>query len=122
MTDHKLIVAVSGGRDYADAKRVDEVLSYIHQNRGITLLIEGACPVGGADELARLWAKLNEVNCLSVPPKAKQFNWPACGPRRNAEMADWNPNIWVLFPGGKGTASAKKCAVACTAEIVEVLT
>jgi hypothetical protein len=110
----QLIVAVSGGRDYTDAGKVNEVLGKLHSERGIALIIEGGCPVkrngGGADGLARKWAEANEVNCLTIPPKSKRFGWPSCGPIRNQEMSRMKPELWVLFPGGRGTASAAEVA------------
>jgi hypothetical protein len=110
----QLIVAVSGGRDYTDANKVNEVLGKLHRERGIALIIEGGCPMkrngGGADGLARKWAEANEVNCLTIPPKSKRFGWPACGPIRNQEMSRMRPELWVLFPGGRGTASAAEVA------------
>lgn len=110
----QLIVAVSGGRDYSDANKVNEVLGKIHRERGIELIVEGGCPIkrngGGADGLARKWAEANEVNCLTIPPKSKRFGWPACGPIRNQEMCRMKPELWVLFPGGRGTASAAEVA------------
>lgn len=110
----QLIVAVSGGRDYTDANKVNEVLGKLHRERGIELIIEGGCPVkrngGGADGLARKWAEANEVNCLTIPPKSKRFGWPSCGPIRNQEMCRMKPELWVLFPGGRGTASAAEVA------------
>lgn len=117
-----LIVAVSGGRDYSDVAKVKSVLDKILKERGICLLIEGECPVGdgGADELARLWAKKNQVNYLGVPPKVKKYGWPSAGPRRNREMAELKPELWVLFPGDKGTANARENALAIGCEILEV--
>jgi hypothetical protein len=108
-----VIVAVSGGRDYKADADLNEALDFLHNAIGIELLVEGACHVGdgGADERARKWAKRNEVNSLSVPAKAKKYGWPACGPKRNAEMANiMTPDIWVLFPGGRGTNSARAVA------------
>lgn len=108
------IVAVSGGRDYTDEDHIFEVLDGIHGSRDITLLIEGGCPVGdgGADARARLWAAAREVNCLTIPPKALKHRWPSAGPYRNREMAEHKPHLWVLFPGGRGTRSAKEIAAA----------
>lgn len=107
-----IVVAVSGGRDYSDARHVDAVLGTIHRLWDIRLLIEGECPVrrGGLDELARLWAKRNEVNCLCIPPKAAKFGWPAAGPLRNSEIGSWMPHAWILFPGGAGTFNAGEIA------------
>jgi hypothetical protein len=114
---------VSGGRDYTDDATLNGVLDRIHAKQPITLLIEGGCPVGdgGADERARKWAKRNEVNCLSVPAKVKKHRWPAAGPRRNDEMAGFGADLWVLFPGGRGTASAKETARLFGIKIHEVV-
>lgn len=114
-----LIVAVSGSRKYQNAIRMNEILDDLHRQRIIKLLIQGECPEknpegvdGGADELARLWAKHNEVNSVSVPPKSRKIRWPGCGPARNREMAKWMPppQVWVMFPGAVGTQSARDIA------------
>lgn len=104
------VVAVSGGRHYSNKRRVFDVLDEIHAEDPISLLIEGECPDGGADELARQWAKSREVNYKGVPPKVQKYGWPAAGPLRNREMGEMRPNLWVLFPGGRGTNSAKGIA------------
>lgn len=104
------VVAVSGGRAYSNGKRVFEVLDQVHAEEPISLLIQGECPDGGADELSRKWAKSREVNYQGVPPKVKKYGWPAAGPKRNREMGEMRPTLWVLFPGGRGTASAKAIA------------
>lgn len=115
-----LTVAVSGSRSYADIARVAAVLDDVQKQRGIKLLIEGACPFknsdlggidGGLDEIARLWAKKNEVNSLSLPPKSKRIPWPGCGPARNREIAHFQPQVWILFPGASGTQNAREMAM-----------
>lgn len=117
-----IVVAASGGRYYNDAEHVEDVLGTIHRLWVIRLIIEGECPTarGGLDELARLWAKRNEVNCLGVPPKVKKFGWPIAGPKRNGEMGALSPNVWVLFPGGPGTQNAGDVARACNIPCIEV--
>ena len=116
------IVAASGGRNYTDDRRIAGVLGRIHERLGIELLIEGACPVGdgGSDSRCRAWAIKHEINCLSVPPKVKKHHWPAAGPRRNQEMGEMTPSVWVLFPGGRGTANAREVAERLEIPIVEV--
>jgi hypothetical protein len=118
-----LQVAVSGGRDYADKETLWGVLDNINETRGIATIFEGACPVdqGGADELARLWAKARQVNCVSVPAKPRVHKWPAAGPIRNREIGSLKPELWVLFPGGRGTNSARKIAQEIGCEIYEVI-
>jgi hypothetical protein len=117
-----ILLAVSGGRDYTDATKVDHVLGTIHKTVGIELLIQGECHVGhgGLDELSRKWAKKNEVNCMSVPAKSRKYSWPAAGPMRNNEMAAMKPCAWALFPGGKGTDSARRIAQEKGIRIIEV--
>jgi hypothetical protein len=114
------IVAVSGGRYYRDMETAWSVLDTVHRERGIRLLVQGACPVedGGADELARRWAISRQVNCVSIPPKIKQYGWPSAGPKRNEEMARLKPSLWILFPGNRGTASARQIA---TREGIQIL-
>ncbi len=119
----KLVAAVSGGRDYQDKLRIWQILDDLHGQRTIHLLIEGACPAktnkrdgvdGGCDEWCRLWAKEREVNSFSCPPKSKRIPWPRCGPARNREMAHVlpgiTPDVWIFWPGGSGTQSAREIA------------
>lgn len=57
----------------------------------------------GADWYGELWAKRNDI-------PVKRFyadlygKWPACGPRRNAAMAEYADAL-IALPGGKGTAN-----------------
>lgn len=122
------ILAVSGGRDYNDVRTLSNVLDSVHAIYKIRLLIQGECHVGngGADEMTRLWAKARQINCLSVPAKSNLFGWPAAGPKRNEEMADFcfpdfriSPEYWLLFPGGRGTESARNIAKANAIEVLE---
>lgn len=116
------IVAISGGRYYRDKETAWSVLDKVHQERGIRLLIQGECPVedGGADELARRWAISRQVNYVGIPPKVNQYGWPSAGPMRNEEMARLKPALWILFPGNKGTDSARKIAEREGIEVLEV--
>lgn len=100
-------LAVTGGRYYKDADAVARALDKVHSQRGIALLIHGACPVGhgGADMLADAWAKANGVPVLPFPvDHAVDGPWPGAGPRRNRRMIrDGKPDGVVAFPGGRGT-------------------
>jgi hypothetical protein len=129
----KITVAVSGGRDYANIVRIEQILDDLHNQKTIKLLIEGACPHkshevggvdGGADEVCRLWAKSRQVNSVSVPPKSKRIPWPGAGPARNREMAHVVPtvipDVWILFPGGSGTQSAREIAMEFSITRLEV--
>jgi len=117
-----LVVACSGGRSYTDVVMIARVLDRVQARWGIRLLIEGACPVGdgGADSRCRAWAIAHEINCLSVPPKVRTHQWPAAGPLRNLEMGNLHPGLWVLFPGGRGTVSARETAQQLDIPTIEV--
>jgi hypothetical protein len=122
------IIAVSGGREYNDANTLFNVMDSVHAIYKISLVIQGECHVGhgGADNMTRLWAKSRQINCLSVPAKSNKHGWPAAGPKRNEEMADLcfpdfrlSPDYWLLFPGGRGTESARNIAKANAVEVLE---
>ncbi len=95
-------VLVCGGRDYDQAEVVDAILDATKKTFGEIVLIQGGA--SGADRLAKMWAKRNNVRC-------EQYNadWDkhgkAAGPIRNQWMIDdGKPDYFVAFPGGKGTA------------------
>lgn len=115
-----ILVAVSGGRDYTDREKVFRTLDELHAKRPVELIIQGQCYKGGADKLAADWAQSHEINCLAIPAKTKKYGFKSAGPIRNEEIGSAKPCVWVLFPGGAGTASAKRCAEACGSEIIEV--
>lgn len=97
-------IIVTGGRDYKDQKKVDEVLDLLFPE----LVIEGGAT--GADELARIWCMKNKVE-----GKTYRANWTAhgkaAGPIRNRQMVEENPDaIVIAFPGGRGTQSCIEIA------------
>jgi len=93
-------VLVCGGRNYNDKEKVSEVLNYLHEHKGMTIIICGGC--SGADDLAERWANANGVHCASVKARWTKYG-NAAGPVRNMVMASLMPNICIAFPGGKGT-------------------
>ena len=105
MTPKKVIVC--GGRDYANAALVNEVLSKIKPE----IIIEGGA--NGADALARQWAKEHGVECRTYQADWKRHG-KAAGPIRNQRMIDEEqPDLCVAFPGGSGTENMiGKCAKA----------
>jgi hypothetical protein len=101
-------VLVCGGRDYADARALDEALDALHRETAITRLIHGAAR--GADSLAAAWAKSRCIPELAFPADWKR-DGKAAGFVRNARMLrEGRPALVVAFPGGKGTAHMVKLA------------
>ena len=103
-------VLVCGGRDYADARALNEALDALHRERVVTRLIHGA--VRGADSLAAAWARSRGIPALAFPADWKK-DGQAAGFVRNARMLrDGRPELIVAFSGGKGTAHMIRLAKA----------
>lgn len=95
-------ILVCGGRNYKDQDKVNLILNKIHDDAGITCIVQGGAK--GADELAKNWAERHNIEC-----KEYKADWDAygrsAGPIRNREMFNKEkPDMVVAFPGGKGTA------------------
>ena len=97
-------IIVTGGRDYKDAKKVQDVLTLFYPK----VIIQGGAT--GADYLARIFA--SEFGIKSVTHPAQwNLHGKAAGPIRNEEMIRLNPNaIIVAFPGGRGTENCVRIA------------
>lgn len=113
-----MILLVTGGRHYSKVETLSEVLTWYHKRQPVNLVIHGACYLGGADQLAENWAKVNHVPYLGIPAGDLIVN-PSKGPLRNEAMAKIARGIgeqmgWpvrcVAFPGGRGTESMCKIA------------
>lgn len=119
-------VLVCGGRDYNNRQRVFAAMDAIHVQRGITMVIHGACCesnaptlLRGADRWADEWASENEIPCLRVPAKWR-LDGKRAGPVRNGEMLRCKPALVVAFPGGRGTADMVGRAKAAGIAVFEV--
>ncbi len=95
-------VLVCGGRDYDDWDNVFKVLGWIHENIGITRLIEGGAR--GADHIAKTWRDRNNIDGKSVNAEWDKYG-KAAGSMRNGKMlSEESPDYVIAFPGGRGTA------------------
>jgi ABC-type Fe3+-hydroxamate transport system substrate-binding protein len=111
-------VLVCGGRDYSDVHRVEAVLSKLHDEAGIDLIIQGGAR--GADLMAHLWAGRN-----GVPSDTFEADWENqgsfAGPTRNKRMLDeGKPDLVVAFPGNRGTADMVRKARKAGVPVVEI--
>lgn len=111
-------VIVCGGREYADRRKLFEVMDSIHAERPITFLWHGNAR--GADSLADLWGWGREgVNVTRVPAQWKKHGKRA-GPIRNQNMLGQGIDLVIAFPGGRGTADMVRRAKAAGVEVREV--
>lgn len=107
---------VCGGRDFADAERVDRILKMVHAKRPITILIEGGA--AGADRLSRYWAERNGISIKTYEADWKTHGKGA-GPIRNQLMIDdAKPDGVLAFPGGRGTSDMIKRARAAGLKVM----
>jgi hypothetical protein len=101
-------VLVCGGRKYGDARFLFAQLNYLHQQLGITQIIQGGA--SGADYLAKGWAYSNDIECREFKADWNKHG-KAAGPIRNKQMLDeGKPDIVMAFPGGPGTANMMRLA------------
>lgn len=110
-------ILVCGGRTYDDAEKVDEILSpYLVEDD--LYIIEGGAR--GADTLAFIWAANHDVVCVTVEANWSKYK-KAAGHIRNSWMLELNPDLVVVFPGGKGTANMVEQAREKGVDVIEVL-
>ena len=112
-------ILVCGGRKYDRTDIVNVCLDTLKQKWGDDLvIIQGGA--NGADRLAKLWAKANNVRCEEYRADWDNISHPHArlktrkdgskydanaGHRRNQQMIDeGKPDLFVAFPGGPGTA------------------
>lgn len=103
-----LKVIVSGGRDFSDVDFVFEYLDkfYEEKNGNIELILGGA---SGVDSFAEQWAKERGVLYDVFHANWRVYGKKA-GPIRNEQMLNENPDLVIIFPGGKGTKNMKDIA------------
>ena len=113
-----MVILVCGGRTYNNKDKVNEVLSSIHKEKPITVLIHGAAK--GADTLAGYWARENGIKEKQYPALWNTHG-KAAGIMRNQKMLDDNKvDLVIAFPGGKGTADMVERAKKANIEVREI--
>lgn len=113
-------VLVCGGRHYEGDRAWNAVmgtLDALHWATPITAIIQGGAT--GADALARSWATMRGIKCITVPALWAEHG-RAAGPIRNQRMIDdFHPDYVVAFLGGRGTADMMSRARASSIPVEE---
>lgn len=118
-------ILVCGGRAFADAAFVDEVLSIALEDHPDLVIGAGYDPSDprfqGTDQLAVEWAKAHGVPGFCYPA-FWQTDGRSAGPRRNQrQLEKFKPDLLVAFPGGDGTADmVRRAEAAGVATVVYV--
>lgn len=119
----RLIVVVTGGRDYTNSSHVFQVL----RDLSPSLVIQGGAK--GADRLAVVYAEKHQRDVYTCAARWAEDGNRAAGPKRNRRMlalAQRMSEIFemplkvVAFPGGPGTASCVARAKELGLEVIEV--
>jgi hypothetical protein len=104
-------VIVTGGREYSDRAKVNEILDDLLFKHRLLVIIEGGCRPRGADHLAAKWA---EAMLPEDQHETHFANWTEYGKMaghlRNFHMASLGANLCIAFPGGRGTEDMKRQA------------
>jgi hypothetical protein len=95
---------VAGGRDYQLTDYDRTILDFLP----IGEIVSGGAP--GADSGGEQWAAAKGIPVTRFDPDWNKHG-RAAGPIRNRQMAAYADAV-VLFPGGKGTDSMRKEAIA----------
>ena len=113
-----------GGRNYADAAKVNATLDNIVENIQLTAsnqsvrLIHGAAR--GADSLAAAWSSSRGLAATAYPAKW-DIHGRSAGFVRNKQMLDeGQPHLVVAFPGGAGTAMMIRIARSAGVTVKEI--
>lgn len=97
-----MIVAVTGGRAYANKAKVAEVMQGLVTEFGHFMVVHG--DADGADALVADWADDNGRPAAAVRATWEAWGYSA-GPRRNGWILKYlQPKLLIAFPGGRGTA------------------
>lgn len=114
-----LRVIVCGSLYYPDKALVWEHLSRLNEQRGPFALLCSE-PVTGVAELARSWAKENDVPSHNAFGNPDKFGAAADRIRRTHMIASVQPNLVIAFPGGPETTDLVTKARAAGIEVIEI--
>ena len=109
----KLIIA--GGRAYFLTKQDYAYLDALNKATPITEVVCGGAT--GVDDCGNVWARGKKIPVRLFIPEWRRYGH-AAGPVRNTLMAKYADAV-VLFPGGSGTKSMRKEAIAAGITIYE---
>ena len=114
-------VLICGGRDYKDWEKFQKTMNTLFSTLSElepTEIAHG--DARGADGLADDYAWLKGIPCKKFPADWKRHG-KAAGIIRNAQMLkEFQPDVVIAFPGGRGTGDMVQRAKAAGVKVIEV--
>lgn len=92
-------IYLSGGADYADHRRIWQVLDEVHGRHPQMVLLHGGSR-SGAEHIAALWARERKVPQVPCPPDFARHSRSSAPLRRNDHVLGLMPRGIIIFPGG----------------------
>ena len=106
------MVAIVGGRDFANQLLFDETLERFVVDYGMpSVVISGGAK--GADTMAEKWAKKMKISMLIIKPTWRDDHGKydkAAGIKRNTQIIAQSTHVIAFPTGGKGTEDSIKKA------------
>ena len=115
-------ILVCGSRDYADQRRVHEVLDHFLYNiTGSLVIVEGCAR--GADRLAEAWAATHNIAILHNPADWNKHGRAAGSIRNRRMVAEHDPHMVIAFytdrtKPSRGTSDMVRVAKAADIPVV----
>ncbi|WP_315760827.1 DUF2493 domain-containing protein [Sphingomonas sp. Y38-1Y] len=103
--DAKLLVPpgeriyLSGGADYADHRKIWQLLDQVHGRHPQMVLLHGASRAG-AEHIAALWARERKVPQVPIAPDFAKHSRGSAPFKRNDQVIGLMPRGIIIFPGG----------------------
>lgn len=122
-TKKDIVLCIAGSRHFTNYKLFLHILQIkmpeIEKYGNIVKIIEGDCPNGGVDAMAKRYAIANNIKHESYTPDWDKHGLPA-GPIRNSKMSEVADVLFLYHMGGKGSKDVKKKFLSKNKPVVEV--
>lgn len=114
-------VLICGGRDYQNKQYLFETLDalYAFEDCKWSTIIQGGAQ--GADTLAVLWARANNIPVQTFFAEWKKYGKMAGYLRNKRMLFEGRPDLIIAFPGGRGTANMIAQAQEARARVLQII-
>jgi len=104
-------ILITGSRDWTDVQTIEAALLQALNDLGDAVLVQGECPYGGADAIAKdFWTGLGRP--VEGHPAERTSSGRILGTQRNAKMVSLGADLCLAFPlpSSRGTYNCMRLA------------